>query len=96
MHIQKREPSHPGKILKNLYLEPLSLTISDLAKKLHVSRKTLSQLINGRAGISPDMALRLSQAFDTSPQLWMNLQQTYDLWHQSHSRTWKKIHKIAA
>lgn len=79
-----RTPTHPGGILKRHYLEPLNLTVSAAANGLSVSRKTLSKIVNGRGAITPDMALRLSKAFRTSPDLWINLQRTYDLWHVSH------------
>lgn len=74
-----KNPPHPGQILKGLYLEPLELSITEAAEGLGVSRKTLSQLINGHFGITPDMALRLAEAFNTTPQLWLNMQQNYDL-----------------
>ncbi|MBO0932821.1 HigA family addiction module antitoxin [Fibrella aquatilis] len=74
-------PSHPGEILKNLYLDGANLTVTQAAGALGISRKTLSQIINGRVGISAQMALLLAQAFPTTtPQLWLNLQQQYDLW----------------
>ena len=59
-------PPHPGEVLRELCIQPLGLTVTETAKSLGVSRKTLSALLNGRAGISPDMAIRLSKAFDTS------------------------------
>jgi antitoxin HigA-1 len=74
-------PPHPGEIIKEAYLEPLGLTVTEAAKALKVTRKTLSAIINGKAGISPAMAIRLSKAFHTTPQLWLNMQQSYDLWH---------------
>lgn len=74
-----KNPPHPGQVLKGLYLEPLELSITDAAEGLGVTRKTLSQLINGHYGITPDMALRLAEAFNTTPQLWLNMQQNYDL-----------------
>lgn len=74
-----KNPPHPGQILKGLYLEPLELSITYVAKGLGVTRKTLSQLINGHHGITPDMALRLSEAFNTTPQVWLNMQQNFDL-----------------
>ncbi len=74
-------PPHPGEIIKEAYLEPLGLTVTEAAKALKVTRKTLSAIINGKAGISPAMAIRLSKAFHTTPQLWLNTQQSYDLWH---------------
>jgi len=74
-------PPHPGKILKELYLEPLELTVTNAAESLGVTRKTLSYLLNEKAGISSAMAIRLAAAFtNTEPQYWLNLQQQYDLW----------------
>ncbi len=70
---------HPGGILRRHYLEPLSLTVSDLAQTLGVSRKTLSNIVNEYGSVTPDMALRLSKAFNTTPELWLNMQQSYDL-----------------
>jgi addiction module HigA family antidote len=72
-------PPHPGEIIRELCLEPLGLSVTDASKALGVSRKTLSELLNGRSGISPDMAIRLSIAFDTTPESWMNQQTQYDL-----------------
>ena len=73
-------PTHPGQILKGLYIEPLNITITHAAQKLNVTRKTLSELLNGHSGVSAEMALRLSMAFSTTPHLWLGLQQQYDLW----------------
>jgi len=95
MRIRKRPPTHPGGILKRQYIEPLSLTISELAETLGVSRKTLSKVVNEHSSITPDMALRLSKALKTTPELWLNLQQNYDLWHASHnSDDWRMIEAI--
>ena len=93
---RSRPPTHPGGILKRHYLESLNLTVSELAKSLGVSRKTLSMIVNEHGSITPDMALRLSKAFSTTPQLWLNLQQNYDLWHVSQkSQEWKTVETIA-
>ena len=73
-------PPHPGAILKELYLEPLGVRVTETACSLGVSRKTLSAILNERAGISPEMALRRARSFDTTPESWLNLQQQYDLW----------------
>jgi len=78
--MKMKNPIHPGEILKVMYLEPLELTVTAAAKALGVTRKSLSELINGRAGISTVMALRLSKALDTSPEYWLNMQQNFDLW----------------
>jgi len=74
-------PPHPGEILRELYLEPLDLSITEAAEGLGVSRNTLSELVNGGRGVSPEMALRLSIAFDTTPDSWMEMQSQYDLWN---------------
>ena len=79
------KPAHPGEVLKELYLEPLGLTVTETARKLGVSRKTLSQLVNAHAGVSPEMALRLAKAFDTTPHSWLNMQKNYDLWRARQS-----------
>jgi addiction module HigA family antidote len=73
-------PPHPGEVIKELCLEPLGITITDAAKALGVSRKTLSSILNGKAGISPEMAVRLSIAFNTSSESWLNQQTQFDLW----------------
>jgi addiction module HigA family antidote len=73
-------PPHPGEILRADYLTPLGLTVTEAAAALAVTRKTLSAVLNERAGISPAMAHRLSKALDTSPEFWVTLQAQYDLW----------------
>lgn len=80
-------PPHPGEVLKELCLEPLGLSVTDAAKALGVSRKTLSSILNGRAGVSPEMAVRLSIAFDTTSESWMNQQMQYDLWQAEQRRS---------
>ncbi len=84
-------PPHPGEILKMDYLSPLELTVTDVANGLGIARKNLSAIINGKAGISPEMAVRLSEAFDTTPDLWLNLQANYDLWKVKKSGSARKI-----
>ncbi|MSO60693.1 MAG: addiction module antidote protein, HigA family [Acidobacteria bacterium] len=83
-------PPHPGEVLRELCLKPLGLTVTQAARGLDVSRKTLSAILNSRAGISPEMAVRLSLAFGTSAESWMNQQTQYDLWHVERRR--KKLH----
>jgi addiction module HigA family antidote len=80
MTTQMHNPPHPGEIIRELCLQPLELSVTEAAEALGVSRKTLSAILNGRAGISPEMALRLSKAFDTTPESWLNQQMQYDLW----------------
>ena len=89
-------PPHPGEILKELCLEPLELSVTDAAEALGVSRKTLSSIINGRAGISPEMAIRLSKAFGTSPESWMNQQAQYDLWQAQQGAASIKVKRLYA
>jgi addiction module HigA family antidote len=85
-------PPHPGEVLRSLCLEPLNLTVTQAAEGLGISRKTLSAILNGRAGISPEMAVRLSIAFDTTAESWLNQQLQYDLWHAQKNR--KKLHVV--
>src|SRR5260221_8429539 len=80
MPIQMHNPPHPGEILRSLCLEPLALSVTDAAKALGVSRKTLSAVLNGRAGVSPEMAVPLSLAFSTTAESWLNQQGQYDPW----------------
>jgi addiction module HigA family antidote len=79
-------PPHPGEIIRELCLEPLGLSVSVAAKALRVSRKTLSGILNGRAGVSPEMAIRLAIAFDTTPESWLAQQAQYDLWKAGKKR----------
>src|SRR5260221_6243509 len=94
MPIQMHNPPHPGEILRSLCLEPLKLSVTDAAKALGVSRKTLSAVLNGRAGISPEMAVRLSIAFDTSSESWLNQQVQYDLWQAEKNRKSLRVSRI--
>ena len=87
-------PPHPGEIIKELCLEPLGLTITRAAEALGVSRKTLSAILNGRAGISPEMAIRLSIAFETSAESWLNQQIQYDLWKARQSQQEFKVESL--
>jgi addiction module HigA family antidote len=87
-------PPHPGEVLKALCLEPLGLTVTETAKSLGVTRKTLSSILNGRAGISPEMAVRLSIAFNTTAESWLNQQVQYDLWHAERNRNRLRVLKL--
>ena len=80
----KRQPTHPGIIIKEDYLAPLSLTITEMSSILGVSRKTLSKIVNERGAITPDMALRLSKVIGRSPESWLLMQDNYDL-HKASS-----------
>ena len=89
-------PPHPGEVIKELCLDPLSLTVTAAAEGLGVSRRALSALINGHAGISPDMAIRLSKAFGRSPESWLQLQLQYDLWDAEQRSDRIKVKQFAA
>lgn len=89
-------PPHPGKVLRQLCLEPLGLTVTQMAEALGVSRKTLSAILNERADISPEMAVRLSIAFGTSSESWLNQQVQYDLWQAEQHRRELRVKKLAA
>jgi len=78
--MRMHNPPHPGEILSGLWLNPMGLSVTQAARALGVSRKTLSKIVNGNSGISPEMAYRLSIAFGGSPESWMGHQVAYDLW----------------
>ncbi len=79
--MKMHNPPHPGEIVREQCLDPLGLTITAAAKGLGVTRKVLSELVNGHSGVSPEMAIRLSKAFGSNPETWLRLQLQYDLWH---------------
>ena len=89
-------PPHPGEILRELCLEPLGISVTAAAKSLGVARKTLSSILNGRAGISPEMAIRLSIAFETSAESWLNQQSQYDLWQAEQKRDSLQVRRLSA
>lgn len=89
------KPVHPGRIIRDDYLEPLELTVVGLANSLGVSRQTLTAILNERAGVSPEMALRLSEAFDTTPDLWIKMQRNFDLYQAKQKFSPKgKVKKV--
>ena len=96
MTMQMHNPPHPGEVIRELCLQPLGLSVTEAAEGLGVSRKTLSAILNGRAGISPEMALRLSIAFDTSPESWLNQQTQYDLWLARKEAKRLRVRKLSA
>jgi addiction module HigA family antidote len=94
--MKMHNPPHPGEVLRALCLEPLNLTVTDAARSLGVSRKALSSVLNGRSGISPEMAIRLSIAFNTSAESWLNQQLQHDLWHAEKNRKRLQVRKLSA
>ncbi len=90
------DPPHPGSVIRRQCLEPLGLTVTEAAKGLAVSRNTLSMLLNGRLGISPEMAIRLSEAFGGSPESWLLQQMQYDLWQAKANRGPVTVRRFAA
>jgi len=89
-------PPHPGEIIREFCVEPSDLTVTEAAEALGVARKTLSTLLNGRAGISPEMALRLSKVFGRTPEGWLRLQLQFDLWKAEQSLDISKLKRIEA
>lgn len=91
-------PPHPGDIIREFCIDALDLTVTDAAKALGVTRKTLSLLLNRKSGISSEMALRLSKVFGRSPEGWLKLQIQYDLWQAEQKvdlKNLKPIHRAA-
>lgn len=89
MYERKRKPNHPGIILDELYIKPLNLNLQELSENLGISRNSLFKIRKAKANITPSIAIRLAEAFDTTPSLWLNLQQKYDIWVEEN----EKIHK---
>lgn len=85
--VKKRKPTLPGTIIEEHYIKPLNLNKGDLAKSLHISRNTLYKLLKGRLNVTARMAVRLSKIFNTSPELWLNLQQNFDVWEAENDKS---------
>lgn len=88
-------PPHPGEILKEDILAPLNLTVTEASKRLGVSRKTLSKLVNQHGALVPEMAVRLEKAFSPSAEHWLRLQAAYDLWQTRRALKSVRIRRIA-
>ena len=93
---RKRKPTHPGEILREDVIKPLGLTVTKAAKRLGVTRKTLSALLNCKGSLSPEMAVRLAIAFGTSSESWLNQQSKYDLWIAEKKRKELKVRKLSS
>lgn len=91
---KKRKPAHPGMILDEHYIKPLCLNLQELAYHLGIARNTLFKIRTGKASVTPTIALALAEAFDTTPQLWLNLQQKYDLWIEEHEKQHEHVAPI--
>ena len=92
--MRMKNPPHPGRIVRQECLEPLGLSVTGAAKHLRVTRQTFNNLVNERAGVSPEMAIRLSKAFGSTPEVWLGLQLDYDLAHAAKSAARLKISRI--
>jgi addiction module HigA family antidote len=94
--MEMHNPPHPGEVIRELCLAPLGLSVTAAAKALGVARKSLSEVLNGHAGVSPEMAIRLSLAFGTSADSWLTQQMQYDLWKAWRRAKKLKVKKLAA
>lgn len=92
--MRMHNPPHPGEILHDLWLEPLDLTITHAAEALGVARKTLSEIVNGKSAVSPEMAVRLEIAFGKSAESWLAHQAAYDLWLVEQRRGELHVHPL--
>lgn len=92
--MRMKNPPHPGRIVRQECIEPLGLTVTEAAKRLGVARQTLNDLVNGKAGISPEMSIRLSKAFGSSPEVWLGMQMEYDLAEAERSASKIKVSRI--
>ena len=89
-------PPHPGELVRHECLEPLGLTVTQAAEGLGVTRQALSDLVNGKAGVSVEMAIRLSKAFGSTPRTWLGMQTAYDLWHARERAEHIEVERFAA
>lgn len=91
-----KNPPHPGRSIRNACLDPLELSISEGAEILGVTRQALSNVINGKSGISPEMAIRLSKAFGSTPETWLRMQLAYDLAQARKNESKIKVRRLRA
>jgi addiction module HigA family antidote len=94
--MKMHNPPHPGEILKGLWLEPMGITVSQAADALGVSRNSLSKIVNGHRSVTPEMAMRLSLAFGSSPESWLGHQAAFDLWQIEQSGDIPKLKRLKA
>ena len=93
--MRMKSPPHLGRIIRQECIEPLGLTVTEAAERLGVTRQALNNLVNGKAGISPEMSIRLSKAFGSSPEVWLGLQMEYDLAQAEKESGHIKVRRIA-
>ena len=79
-------PAHPGEVLKELWLEPMGITVTDAAERLRVARKTVSKIVNAHGSITPEMAIRIEIVFGSTAETWLNMQAAYDIWQMRNLR----------
>ena len=91
-----KNPAHPGRIVKNACLEPLGLSVTEGAEILGVTRQALNNVINGKSGISPEMAIRLAKAFGSTPEVWLRMQLAYDLAQARKNESKIKVRRLRA
>ena len=95
MTFQQHNPPHPGALIQRTYIEPFAeITGNKIADKLNVARSTFNRLLNGKAGISPEMAIRLSKVLGGSAESWLTLQESYDLWKARQTVDIKTLERI--
>ncbi len=91
-----KNPAHPGRVVRNACLEPLGLSVTQGAETLGVTRQALNNVINGKSGISPEMAIRLSKAFGSTPETWLRMQLAYDLAQARKDEAKIKVKRLRA
>ncbi len=87
-------PPHPGELIIHVYLEENGISGRELAEKLDVAPSTLNRILRGSSGITPEMALRLSKTLGPSPEMWLQMQQNYDLWHARKNVNLRRVTKL--
>ena len=93
--MRMKKPPHPGRVVRQECIEPLGLTVTEAAKRLGVTRQTLNNLVNGKGGMSADMAARLFNAFGSSPEVWLGMQMEYDLVQVEEEANNIKVKRVA-
>jgi addiction module HigA family antidote len=94
--MNQNRPPHPGEVLRKKFLDPMGLSVAAASRALGIARKNLSLIVNGHAGVSPETAVRLSLAFNTTPETWLDCQRDFDLWQLRERQKEMKVEKLAA